>query len=36
MVRIVVDVSGSEEAALKTALDFAANASVLLPQYVPD
>jgi EpsI family protein len=36
MVRIVVDVGASEEAALKTASDFAANASVLLPQYVPD
>jgi len=36
MVRIVVDVTSSEEAALKTAADFAANASAVLPQYVPD
>jgi len=36
MVRIVVAVGNSEETALKTAADFAGNAAVMLPQYVPD
>jgi len=36
MVRVVVPVHGSEETALKVAADFAANAAVLLPDYVPD
>jgi len=36
MVRVVVPVHGSEEMALKVAADFAANAAVLLPDYVPD
>jgi len=36
MVRVVVPVSGSEDKALQTAADFAANAAVVLPEYVPD
>lgn len=36
MVRVVVPVAGSEENALKSAADFAANAAALLPEYVPD
>jgi EpsI family protein len=36
MVRVVVPVYGSEETALRVAGDFAANAAVVLPDYVPD
>lgn len=36
MVRVVVPFLGSEDKALKAAADFAGNAAVLLPEYVPD
>jgi len=36
MVRVVVPISSSEQLALQEAADFAANASVLLPEFVPD
>jgi EpsI family protein len=36
MVRVVVPMSGSDQAALRDAADFAANAAVLLPEFVPD
>lgn len=36
MVRVVVPFAGSEDKALKTAVDFAANAAAVLPEYVPD
>jgi len=36
MVRVVVPIVGSEQDALQEATDFAANAAVILPEFVPD